>query len=267
VLAGPLPATPLSPSLMSKLNGAPPLRKLALQGNTLVGTLPSVLGRLSSLTLLDLGYNKLSGPLPDSLCPLSGAVIDIKKMPSMTCYQSRCWDKTTIRATGSAFGYCAPTGQPTSQPTARPSVHPPTVKPTYAVASVAVTQTVSGMKVTDLAAFGRAYVAAAASVFVGLNVRLLSVKANPSRRLALRSAATATAATAAVARFFPVPAAGAAKKSVAAAAVNASYISSATVAYTVSSVSTFTNGSFLLVRDHMSFSSTALPHPGTAHAS
>ncbi|EKX45786.1 hypothetical protein GUITHDRAFT_152567, partial [Guillardia theta CCMP2712] len=41
------------------------LQSLSLDHNLLTGTIPDAIGELTSLTMLDLGWNRLHGPLPN----------------------------------------------------------------------------------------------------------------------------------------------------------------------------------------------------------
>ncbi|KAL0399498.1 UNVERIFIED_CONTAM: putative leucine-rich repeat receptor-like serine/threonine-protein kinase [Sesamum radiatum] len=85
-LAGPIPSgiaslTKLTDLRISDLNGNestfPPLsnikklKTLILRSCNIVGELPSYIGEMTGLKVLDLSFNKLSGPIPDSFVGLS----------------------------------------------------------------------------------------------------------------------------------------------------------------------------------------------------
>lgn len=64
-------------TLPSDLQGSAQLNNLSLTGCNLVGPLPDFLGKMSSLTLLEMAYNKLSGEIPPSY---SGLPLKILKL-------------------------------------------------------------------------------------------------------------------------------------------------------------------------------------------
>jgi hypothetical protein len=118
-------------SLPDSIGNLTHMKLLSLQYNSLAGSIPTALGSLTKMVYLDLSNNKLEAELPQELCPLASvATVDVSSNPLMTCYESLCWQNTTVADT---LSLCSPTAAPTALPTA------PTATPTQKPSEAAVT--------------------------------------------------------------------------------------------------------------------------------
>jgi Leucine rich repeat/PT repeat len=140
-----LSSNQLTGTLPSALGRMSTLKTLSLSTNAIHGTIPSQLASLSSknggaLRTLDLSYTKISGKVPEQLCSFATAgnlfnsTINVQGA-SLACYEP-CWlnIEQSYRDTyfGSTVGFCSPTSQPSNRPSGQPSRQPshhPTSQP------------------------------------------------------------------------------------------------------------------------------------------
>jgi serine/threonine protein kinase/Leucine-rich repeat (LRR) protein len=127
------------PSTMANLSST--LQVMDLSSNLLTGTVPVWLDSFQALELVDLSTNRFHGKVSAGLCPLVNSSVlqkvELQYNGDLTCYESLCYEDTSVFRFPSSVHYCAPTSTPTGAPTmsSAPTV---TVSSTSSISSGAV---------------------------------------------------------------------------------------------------------------------------------